>query len=357
MKICFYIGYYPDIVGGAEIQSKYLAEYLKNNNSIVYISIGHPKNEVVIDNNIKIYKLKKPIYFDFITIYFFTFLKVKKILQIENPSILYQRIFNNYTFYLSFFLKRKKIKYKLHLADEYSITFRKNFKSYIRKFIFSRLVKNNCHFITQTSTQSEMLKSLNITNYTQFPNVHPTPNILYTSNKNEIVWIGKLNSHKQVEIFISMANKLRHYNKYIFTIITKTYNNNYSKSIIKEISSCKNIKLIPNMSNEDVNDYINKYAYLLVNTSISEGFSNTFIQAWMRGVPVISLNSDPDNVIEKYGLGVYCRGNTNLQIKSVSKFIESEDFHLKTKHNCITFSNKYYSLQSRIIEFETTLNN
>ena len=52
-------------------------------------------------------------------------------------------------------------------------------------------------------------------------------------------------------------------------------------------------------------------AKLLLNTSDVEGFPNSYLQAWVRGVPVVTF-IDPDRVIEREGLGDVARSPAEL---------------------------------------------
>lgn len=60
---------------------------------------------------------------------------------------------------------------------------------------------------------------------------------------------------------------------------------------------------------------------IFVNTSVYEGFPNTFLQSWNRGIPVLSY-VDPDNVIRKNKLGLVVDSDRQLH-ESLSEFLSN----------------------------------
>ncbi len=62
----------------------------------------------------------------------------------------------------------------------------------------------------------------------------------------------------------------------------------------------------------DANDLYGR-AKVLLNTSDVEGFPNSYLQAWIRGVPVVTL-IDPDSVIEREGLGAAVRSAAQIPV-------------------------------------------
>jgi len=75
-------------------------------------------------------------------------------------------------------------------------------------------------------------------------------------------------------------------------------------------AACANLTFHGPLSHLDATDLYGR-AKLLLNTSDVEGFPNAYLQAWIRGVPVVTL-IDPDRVIEREGLGLVARSPAGL---------------------------------------------
>src|SRR6202011_2983272 len=74
-------------------------------------------------------------------------------------------------------------------------------------------------------------------------------------------------------------------------------------------------------SQSEVNELLAR-SHVFVNTSRYEGFPNTFIQAWMREVPVVSLQVDPDRLLEEQGVGIACDDSEQQLAAAVRGLLE-----------------------------------
>src|SRR5690606_40570488 len=71
----------------------------------------------------------------------------------------------------------------------------------------------------------------------------------------------------------------------------------YYERIAAAAACVPNVRFLGALPHDEVNAYIAR-AKVLLNTSTVEGFPNTFLQAWARAVPVVSL-FDPDGIDRK----------------------------------------------------------
>jgi len=81
-------------------------------------------------------------------------------------------------------------------------------------------------------------------------------------------------------------------------------------------------------------------AKLLVNTSDVEGFPNSYLQAWIRGVPVVTL-IDPDNVIEREGLGVAAKSSDQIR-DAIRHFLSDPAEWKAASDRCRAFMTREY---------------
>jgi glycosyltransferase involved in cell wall biosynthesis len=82
-------------------------------------------------------------------------------------------------------------------------------------------------------------------------------------------------------------------------------------ALLHSLQTIPNLEYIGPQSQTQVNQWLAR-SHLLVSTSLQEGFPNTFIQAWMRQVPVVSLHVNPDNVLEREAIGLCVKSEDQL---------------------------------------------
>lgn len=122
-----------------------------------------------------------------------------------------------------------------------------------------------------------------------------------------VVWSAILRQPKRPDVLLDIA---RHAPTVRFKVCggTTTFQcpPGYGERIVREMQSVPNIEYLGQVEPESMLQTI-AHASMLLSTSDEEGFPNTFLEAWANGTPVVSINIDPDNVIQQSRLGMVSR--------------------------------------------------
>ncbi|QKT02456.1 glycosyltransferase [Ectothiorhodospiraceae bacterium 2226] len=135
-------------------------------------------------------------------------------------------------------------------------------------------------------------------------NFHPDPlEPLVKRRPCTVMWIANLKQCKQPELFLRLAETLRERTDARFVMVGGMQVQGRAGDALRTAIARSPVEYTGALPQEEVNRLLAE-ADLLVNTSTAEGFSNTFVQAWMRRVPVVSLNVNPEGVLERHRIGV-----------------------------------------------------
>lgn len=157
------------------------------------------------------------------------------------------------------------------------------------------------------------------------PNFHPAAPDCGRSGAvvKQVVWVANLKPLKNPGAFVRLARRFAHRADVRFVMVGGTDGGEWTKQQLTEIAATPNLDYRGAVSQSAVNSLL-EHTDLLVNTSDHEGFSNTFIQAWMRRVPVVSLRVDPDRLLSRGGLGAVT-GDEDTLYERVAALLDDPD--------------------------------
>ena len=211
--------------------------------------------------------------------------------------------------------------------------------------------------IAQTERQQSLLKSKYSRDSIQIPNGYGLPSrkkLIPHANREFILWVGSSDpKQKRPEEYLNLAEQLPDFN---FMMVSKpTSDLEYHNELQKKAQSIDNLRFVGAVAPDEIHEYY-RQAKLLVNTSIYEGFPNTFLESWRFETPVVSLSFDLDGLLEAENGGIYS-GETAKLCGDIQMLVSDPEKRQKLgeigrqlvvdQYSLSTAANKYESIIQR----------
>jgi len=162
-----------------------------------------------------------------------------------------------------------------------------------------------------------------------------------------ILWVGNSTANKQPSIVPKLALK---FPEYRFKMILATTIQEPNDGKFRELSSkIPNFKYVGFVPFSQIAEYY-RCASLFVNTSLREGFPNTFLQAWQFSTPVVSLHIDPDCVIRKRELG-RISGTFEKLCNDIRELMDDEALRQRMGKNAKEYVESHHSVKMIVDQY------
>jgi glycosyltransferase involved in cell wall biosynthesis len=164
-----------------------------------------------------------------------------------------------------------------------------------------------------------------------------------------ILWVGRVCPVKRLEWFVKLADISPEWQ---FDLVGPFDGGAYATGVQDASQGMANLTLRGRVSKDAVGVYYQS-ASILCCTSRYEGFPNTFLEAWSRGIPVVST-FDPDGLIQRHGLGRYVTGLDEMRV-AISELLHTPGECDKIGRRSVEYFSKNHTVEQVMPQMEHAL--
>lgn len=331
IRVAFVIDAHPDaLMGGAQYQAALLAELLADRGHVElrYLTRFAPEHLErpgyrIVPFGSTTSRGRLRMLLDLPSLY--------RRLREFRPDIVYQRCLTPFTGACAWYCRRHGAKFVYHIASDRDVdpptalqwTPHGILQGFARRLGVYGLRRADM-IVAQTQQQASTLPethgrkaSLVVRNF------HPEPKPIPPQPARErvrITWAANFKPFKRPDIFVDVAEALQHRDDAEFVMIGRPGPPERFAALHERIAKQRNLRYLGELPIARVEEEIGA-SDMFVNTSLWEGFPNTFIQAWLRGVPVVSCFVDPDGCFTQGGAGIHAGGEGRL-IDTIERLLD-----------------------------------
>ena len=164
---------------------------------------------------------------------------------------------------------------------------------------------------------------------------HPLP----TATRDiDVLWVSNIRRLKRPDRLLELAERLPHVKIHMVGGSLPGEESLY-RHVKRAVAARTNVVFHDRLSYWDTNALYGR-ARVLVNTSDVEGFPNSYLQAWIRGVPVVTL-IDPDGVIERERLGMVASFSDQIP-GAIASLLDDPAAWKAVSDRCLSFMQREY---------------
>jgi glycosyltransferase involved in cell wall biosynthesis len=348
--------YFPMDRGGAEYQVYCLAQHLQSQMDIHYLANSNEARQwqeggITISTIPRRTLLRRVLGRCYVLDYF----RVLEVLQRIGPDVIYVRGASAYLGIASRYVRSSpSCTLVWHIPRPGDVEpFRyRSLRSlpfdYVDKKMIEYGVRHARYIIGQAHYQEDLLQrhygrkcDLIVGNW------HPEPAQPCVKGRSvKVVWVANLKPCKKPDVFVDLAERLGTMDGVEFVMIGRPASGKSQRRLESRIHSIKSLTYLGERPIEEINRILGE-SHVFVNTSESEGFPNTFVQAWLREVPVVSLHVDPDDILKRQGLGFHS-GSFDRLVQDTKNLIEDRSLREAMGQRARTYARKNHSLAENL---------
>ena len=236
----------------------------------------------------------------------------------------------------------------LAASNDLDFIFGRPDRSRLTEWLYRLALRRTTRVVVQSDQQLELARGAvgdgdRVTLIPSF--TEPAPLRTPPGREAPFLWVGRIIDYKLPLSYVELARAFPETRFEMVAFRTGETPAALEEQLVREAAGVSNLEVVGQVPREQVLKWIDR-CVAVVSTSQHEGMPNVFLEAWTRGVPVITLHFDPDDRIASERTGVCADGDWERFVAGTRALRDDPQLRDELGANGRTYVERVHSLEA-----------